>query len=288
MSGPWSMNSRAKLVASAAICAALYAIVNAATSFVTTPFGLGEFRPGVVIPAFFAITAGPLPAALGAGIGSFIGDMVSLVPAGRSTFVWALLAGGTGNFLGFLVLGLVYEKLKNWRGFVFGTAAGLFVGNLVAAAGVVLLGMFFLPSSAANPFPGMAGGLAGGVGIGLLLFWFGTMFPFVIILDPPIVRLLRPYASNLSVGRMYPDLSEPNKKVLWTWSILVAVLVLGALAVALFSGIPGVKGIVTGDGGVLNWELLFVISAIAVLVVGALLPQISSPTPKTQSPAAKP
>ena len=102
MSGSWSTNSRAKLVASAAICAALYAIVNAATSFITTPFGLGEFRPGVVIPAFFAITAGPLPAALGAGIGSFIGDMVSLVPAGRSTFLWALLAGGTGNFLGFL------------------------------------------------------------------------------------------------------------------------------------------------------------------------------------------
>ncbi len=161
------------------------------------------------------------------------------------------------------MLGLVYERLKNWRGFIFGTAAGLFVGNLVAAAGVVLLGMFFLPTSAANPFPGMAGGLAGGIGIGLLLFWFGTMFPFVIILDPPIVRLLRPYASNLSVGRAYPDLSEPNKRVLWSWSILVSILVLGALAVALFSGVPGIKSIVSGDGGVLNWELLFIISAVA-------------------------
>ena len=214
--------------------------------------------------------------------------MVSLVPAGRSTFLWALLAGGTGNFLGFLVLGLVYERLKNWRGFILGTAAGLFVGNLVAAAGVVLLGMFFLPSSAANSFPGMAGGLAGGIGIGLLLFWFGTMFPFVIILVPPIVQFAAPYASNLSVGRMYPILSEPNKKILWTWSILVAALVLTALVVALFSGVPGIKDIVTGDGGAFNWELLFIISAIAVLVVGALLPEISSPTPKTQNPAAKP
>ena len=282
------MNGRARLVASAAICAALYAIVNAATSFITTPFGLGEFRPGVVIPAFFAITAGPLPAALGAGIGSFIGDMVSLVPAGRSTFLWALLAGGTGNFLGFLVLGLVYERLKNWRGFIFGTAAGLFVGNLVAAAGVVLLGMFFLSSSSVNPFPGMAGGLAGGIGVGLLLFWFGTMFPFVIILVPPVVRLLRPYASNLSVGRVYPDLSEQNKKLLWTWSILVAVLVLAALVVAIFSGVPGIKAIVTADGGALNWELLFIISAIGVLIVGALMPQISVPTRKIQNPAAKP
>ena len=282
------MNSRARLIASAAVCAALYAIVNAITSSIPTPFTVGEFRPGVVIPAFFAITAGPLPAALGAGIGSFIGDMISLVPAGRSTFLWALLAGGTGNFLGFLVLGLVYERMKNWRGFIFGTTAGLFVGNLVAAAGVVLLGMFFLPSSGVNPFPGMAGGLAGGIGIGLLLFWFGTMFPFVIILVPPIVRLLRPYASNLSVGREYPDLSEKNKKLLWTWSILVAVLVLAALAVAIFSGVPGIKDIVTGYGGVANWEVLFIISAVAVLIVGALLPQISAPTKKIENPAAKP
>ena len=186
------------------------------------------------------------------------------------------------------MLGLVYERLKNWRGFIFGTSCGTVCRELGTAAGVVLLGMFFLPTSAANPFPGMAGGLAGGIGIGLLLFWFGTMFPFVIILDPPIVRLLRPYASNLSVGRAYPDLSEPNKRVLWSWSILVSILVLGALAVALFSGVPGIKSIVSGDGGVLNWELLFIISAVAVLVVGALLPQITSPTPKVQSPAAKP
>ena len=97
--------SRASLVSTAAICAALYAIVNIATSFIQTPFGIGEFRPGVVIPAFFAITAGPIPAAMGAAVGSFIGDMISLVPSGKSTFIWAVGGGGIGNFLGFLALG---------------------------------------------------------------------------------------------------------------------------------------------------------------------------------------
>lgn len=271
-----STRNRSKLVASAAICAALYAIVNASTSFISTPFGLGEFRPGAVIPAFFAITVGPLPAALGAGIGSFIGDMVSLVPTGRSTFLWALLAGGTGNFLGFLTLGYVYDKLKNWRGFIVGTTAGLCVGNVVAAAGVVLIGMFFLPASSLNTFSGMAGGPAAAIGSGLFLFWFGTMFPFVIILVPPIVRLLRPYASSLSVGREYPDLRETNKKLLWGWSILVALLVLGALAVAIFSGIPGISLIVKAYGGERTWEILFIIAAAAVLIVGAFLPQLSS------------
>jgi len=257
------------------MCAALYAIVNILTSFIQTPFGIGEFRPGVVIPAFFAITAGPIPAALGAAVGSFVGDMISLVPAGKSTFLWAVGGGGIGNFLGFLALGWVYEKMKGWKGFVFGTTAGLFLGNLVAACGVVLLGMLFLPLSTLNPFNGMAVGTASGFIVGLLLFWFGTMFPFVIILVPPIVRLMRPYASNLSVGRSYPELSEPNRKVVWTWSVLVAVLVLSGLAVALFSGITGVTDIVNGFGHSISWEVLFIASAVAVLIVGAFLPQIS-------------
>jgi hypothetical protein len=269
--------SRSSLVASAAICAALYAIVNIATSFIHTPFGIGEFRPGVVIPAFFAVVAGPIPAAIGAAVGSFVGDMLSIVPAGNSTFLWAIAAGAPGNFIGFLALGLIYDRLKTWKGFIFGTTTGLFLGNLVAAAGVVLLGMFFLPYSGINPFPGMAGGLAGGLLVGLVLFWFGTMFPFVIILVPPIVRIMQPYASSLSVGRSYPNLRESNRKVLWGWSILVAVLVLAALVVAIFSTVPGINAIVSGHGGALDWELLFVISAAAVLIVGAFLPQISKP-----------
>ncbi len=265
--------SRASMVSSAAMCAALYALVNALTSFVSTPWGIGEFRPGVVIPAFFAIVSGPIPAAIGAGVGSFVGDMVTLVPEGRSTFIWAIGAGGVGNFLGFLVMGWVFQKLKTWRGFVAGTTSGLFVGNLVAAAGVALLGMFFLPASTINPFPGMQGGLASGLLVGLLLFWFGTMFPFVIIFVPALVRMMKPYASQLSPTGIYPEIERPSSRVLWGWSILVAALVLGALLFALFSGYPGVSSIVSGYGGSFWWTMLFVVSAAAVIVVGALLPK---------------
>ena len=265
--------SRASMVSSAAMCAALYALVNALTSFVSTPWGIGEFRPGVVIPAFFAIVSGPIPAAIGAGVGSFVGDMVTLVPEGRSTFIWAIGAGGVGNFLGFLVMGWVFQKLKTWRGFVAGTTSGLFVGNLVAAAGVALLGMFFLPPSTINPFPGMPGGLASGLLVGLLLFWFGTMFPFVIIFVPTLVRMMKPYASQLSPTGSYPEIERPSSRVLWSWSILVAALVLGALLFALFSNYPGVSSIVSGYGGSFWWTMLFVVSAAAIIVVGALLPK---------------
>ena len=258
--------SRVRLIASAAICAALYAIVNAITSFVGTPFGIGEFRPGVIIPAFFALVSGPVPAAIGAGVGSFIGDMISLVPTGRSTFLLALAAGGTGNFIGFLTLGWIFEKLRNWKGFVVGTTAGLFLGNLVAAGVVVLILSLSIS-----------------VMTGLLLFWFGTMFPFVIIFVPVLIRFMRPYASKLTPERAYPEIAEPNRIAVWSWSIIVALLVIGALLVALLAE----SGFISQNGGTQAWEGLFVVSAIAVVIVGAFLPKIFSPS-KAKAASAKP
>jgi ECF-type riboflavin transporter, S component len=238
------------MVAAAATCAALYAIVNILTSPIRTPWGVGEFRPGVVIPAFYALIFGPVPAAVGAGLGSFIGDMVSLVATGGSNPLLALVAGGVGNFLGFLVLGWVYEKIKGWKGFVAGTTSGLFVGNLWAAGGVVFL--LHLPLDLI---------------LGFLLFWFGTMFPFVIILVPGLIRAMRPYASKLSVNSAYPELVEPQKKVLWTWTLAVSGLVLASLLVFLFF-----QTSFSSSFSVYWISILLAVSAISVVVVGAFIP----------------
>jgi ECF-type riboflavin transporter, S component len=283
-----SSSNRTRLVVTAAICAALYTIVNALTSLIPSPFGIGEFRPGIVIPIFFAMVSGPLPAAIGAATGSFIADMLTLVPQGHSTILWALGGGALGNFVGIYAFGIIFDKLKTWRGFIIGTSVGLFLGNLVAAAGVVFLGMFFLPVSSLNTFPGMTGNmpLALGILVGLLLFWFGTMFPFAVILDPLLVRALRPYASQLSVGRSYPEISNPSNKVVWTWSIVVSLLVLAALVVAIFSGIAGITAIVSGDGGNFYWSVLFIVSAIAVIVVGMFLPKATTRERQIASPAS--
>ncbi len=242
--------STARLVAAAATCAALYAIVNIMTSPIRAPWGVGEFRPGVVIPAFYALVFGPIPAAFGAGLGSFIGDMVSLVATGASTPLVAIVAGGGGNFVGFLILGWVYQKIKGWKGFIFGTTSGLFVGNLWAAAGVVFL----------YGFPKI-------LILGYLLFWFGTMFPFVIILVPALVRAMRPYASKLSANSSYPELAEPKKSVLWTWTITVSVLVLASLGVFL-----AFESSLSKDFSAYWMEILLLISAVSVLVVGAFIP----------------
>jgi len=253
--GFFKPGSTARLVASAATCAALYAIVNILTSPIRTPWGVGEFRPGVVIPAFYALVFGPVPAAIGAGVGSFVGDMVSLVATGASNPLLALVAGGIGNFLGFLVLGWVYQKIKGWKGFILGTTSGLFVGNLWAAGGVV----FLL-------------GLPPVLTLGFLLFWFGTMFPFVVILVPALLRAMRPYASQLSANSSYPELVEPQKKVLWTWTVLVSVLVLASLGVFL-----GFQSSLSSSFSIEWVEILLIISAISVLVVGAFIPNFSQP-----------
>lgn len=253
-------------MASAAICAALYAIFDALTSTIRTPWGVGEFRPGIVVPAFFAIVAGPIPAAIGAGVGSFIADMVSLVPSGASTPLLAAVAGAPANFIGILLLGWIYQKSKTWRGFISGTTVGLFIGNLWAAAFVVWLV-----------------GLGSSLILGLLLFWFGTMFPFVVILVPAMLRYLRPYAAKLSSGKEYPVITEPDRKLLWVWSILVATLVLAAMAALLVFQTGLVRSSPGADvnfgfaqlklSGATAWELLFGISALAVLVVGAFVPK---------------
>jgi hypothetical protein len=250
--------STAKLIAAAASCAALYAIVNILTSPIRTPWGVGEFRPGVVIPAFYALVFGPVPAAFGAGFGSFIGDMVSLVPGGASSPLLAIFAGGIGNFLGFLLLGWVYEKIKGWRGFIAGTTSGLFVGNLWAAGGVVLL--LHLPVILV---------------LGFLLFWFGTMFPFVIFFVPALVRAMRPYSSQISSRNSYPELVEPNKKILWGWTIAVTILVLASTVVIVGFQSSLVQGFTTigSSSNSVTWiEILLVISAVSALVVGAFIP----------------
>ena len=54
--------AKAKQLADMATCAALYAVAIAVTAFVPTPWGVGQFRPAVVIPVIYALLGGPLVA----------------------------------------------------------------------------------------------------------------------------------------------------------------------------------------------------------------------------------
>jgi hypothetical protein len=172
-------SSAASSLARMAMCAALYAVVNGITAPIGTPWGVGQFRPGVVVPAIFAITSGTMVGAVGAGVGSLVGDILFLVPLGQTSYILAVGAGLPGNFVGFLLFGLIVNRYKSWSAFAVGSAASLLVGNLIAAAGVMLLA--FSTATGTSFWMGLAG---------FTLFWEFTMLPFMILVVPIILRAL--------------------------------------------------------------------------------------------------
>ncbi|MEM3041562.1 MAG: ECF transporter S component, partial [Nitrososphaerota archaeon] len=168
------------------ISAALYAVAIAVTSPIPTPWGVGQFRPGVVFPAIFAIIYGPMIGGIGAAIGTFVGDVVFLTPQGLTTPLLSIVAGVPGNFAGFYLLGWFVRKHRSWFGFILGSFISLLVGNFIAAAGVVAYLIVFLDWSSLP-----ADVLVGAV-FGFTFFWLVTMIPFLIPLVPPLVVALRP------------------------------------------------------------------------------------------------
>lgn len=168
-----------------AISAALYALAKGATAIIPTPWGVGQVLPGVIFPAVFAIIYGPVIGGLGAAIGTFVGDVLFLVPLGQTTPPLSLIAGVPGNFVGFFLLGWFTRKYRSWNGFVFGSFISLLIGNLIAAFGVVAY--LSLSLWAGLPLDAMIGTI-----FGFTLFWLVTMIPFVIPLVPPLVRSLQP------------------------------------------------------------------------------------------------
>ncbi len=178
--------SQALTLALISVSAALYAVAVAATSFVPTPWGIGNFRPGVVIPAFFAVVFGPFVGGMGAALGCFIGDL-ALTIFGLSNPLLSIVAGVPGNFVGFYLLGWLASKRRSVQFFILSSFAALVVGNLIAALGV--LGYFWLITFdwALSPVEFKIA-----ITVGLMLFWVLTMVIFVVPLVPVLVLYIAP------------------------------------------------------------------------------------------------
>ncbi|MBN1683323.1 ECF transporter S component [Candidatus Bathyarchaeota archaeon] len=111
------------------ICAALYAVGSYLTAYIPSPWGVGQFRPAVVIPAYFAIIFGPLPAGIGAAFGTLLADSIKhgyLYPG-------SLIAAVPGNFIGFYFMGKLLWKKFSWDRFIIIINAGLFLANAIVS-----------------------------------------------------------------------------------------------------------------------------------------------------------
>jgi len=213
-------------VAIIAITAVLYAIAKGATAFVPTPWGVGELLIGIFVPAFFAVVCDTWSVAIGAGLGTFIGDSLFLTASGGTNPALSLIAGVPANFLAFLLFGWFVKKYKTWGAFVAATISFVTLGNLIAGASIVLFG-----AEVFTPVKGLvATHYAVGLIFGFTAFWSLTMVPVIIVVVPILVRAVKPLKGRTSVLSFFPDWTQSGLRTPILASALFALVL---LAVAL-------------------------------------------------------
>ena len=242
--------SAAKRLSLISINAALYAVAIAVTSPIPTPWGVGHFRPGVVIPAIFTVVFGPIIGGIGAAIGCFLGDF-ALSFFGLTTPLLSLIAGVPGNFVGFYVMGWLISKRRSLGFFVVSSFIALIIGNLVAALGVLAYFWFVVPSWAQWPLD-----LKIAVVSGLTLFWVATMVIFVIPLVPIMLNYIEPSLRRIGLGGT-SNLSWDNSSGSTRSCIGIALILVAIYCVLMM--MPGGEMIFAG---VLPPEVLLICSAV--------------------------
>ena len=248
-------------VAHISTCAALYAVSIAATAYVPTPWGVGQFRPGVVVPAIYAFIGGPLVAGLGAAIGTFIGSLVLQAAGTGLGPLGSLVSGSPANFVGFYLLGWFVTKYKSWNGFILGTFISLTIGNLIAAGGVAVYLTYVVPR-----WLTMAMDVKLATVTGLTLFWTVTMLPFVLILVPLVIAVLSRGGLSVMTPGEFSYMRSGNLKDLLYPSVAVAGILIVTYALL----------IVTPFGGLLfasiaSPETVFWVKSLFVLTSGILV-----------------
>src|SRR5512136_3023416 len=167
------------IVIATALNAALYAVGAYVTSYIPSPWGIGQFRPAVVIPALFATIFGPWAGGIGAALGTLIADSIKH----GGLYFGSLLAAVPGNFVGFFIFGYLLRKKFNWARFVSVTNLTLIIANLIVAfLYVFAFKLLYAPTVA---FTQLTSDALVVLSIGLTLFWFVTMLPFVLLVTPP-------------------------------------------------------------------------------------------------------
>jgi hypothetical protein len=212
------------IIVATALNAALYAVGSLTTAYIPSPWGIGQFRPAVVIPAFFSIVFGPWAGGVGAALGTLIADSIKH----GGIYPGSLLAAVPGNFVGFFVMGYMLRKKFNWARFITATNISLLIANSIVAFLYVFIykSLYAQSSSFISSSTGTLTVLSGG----LTIFWFVTMLPFVLLLVPPLVSV---------VSRAFPSVVSPEVRASGIKQIPKKTLGLSMLA-------PGIVMILVG------------------------------------------
>jgi len=214
---PLAVSSKVAIIT---VTAVLYAIAKGATAFIPTPWGVGELLIGIFIPAFFAVVSDTWSVAIGAGLGTFIGDSLFLTATGGTNPGLSLIAGVPANFFAFLLFGLYVKRYKSWTSFVAATISFVTLGNLIAASSIVFFGAYVF-----TPVKGLvATHYAAGLIFGFTAFWSLTMVPIIIIVVPILIRAVRPLKGRTSILSFYPDWNQRGLRAPVLSSLLFALV----------------------------------------------------------------
>ena len=269
MSGPMENRKQqppSLLIVATALCASLYAVGSYATAYIPSPWGVGQFRPAVIVPAFFATIFGPLPAAIGAAMGTLIADSVKhgyLYPG-------SYLAAVPGNFIGFYLFGYIVKKF-NWRRFILASNITLTLANLIVAFLYVFV--FKVLYLSQQKYLDMGPNGLTSFSIGLTLWWFVTMLPFVLLVTPPLIR-----AVAVAVPSIVPDdvrthsLREELPKTTLSLAMLIPGLIMLLIGLATtFTGVGSYFSTTFGNSTSIVIELMFYVSGIALTCLGIVV-----------------
>jgi hypothetical protein len=250
---------RTRFIALTAMCAALYAVSIVAFSMIPTPWGIGHFRPTVVIPAFFAFIGGPWVAAIGAAIGTFLGDVAGLWPMRLSNPLLSLAAGVPANFIGFLLFGYLIKRYNTLQDFVWVTLVTLIVGNFIAGIGVAFsLGILIQAIGDLS----LTGRLI--LAIGLMLYWVVTMLPFMYVIVPLLVRYLSP------IMPMAIKMQSGNVPIVSMLAIFIGIIL---IVFSYLVGFP-LKDFFVSYFNVGEAAIFSFIAGILSIVLGAISPRV--------------
>ncbi len=195
-SKPWRQPYTLIIVATA-LNAALYAVGSLTTAYIPSPWGMGQFRPAVVIPSFFATVFGPWAGGLGAALGTLIADSIKH----GGIYPGSLLSAVPGNFIGFFVMGYFLRKKFTWSRFITLTNISLLIANSIVAVLYVYMYKFLYAQTAT--FIQASNDALIVLSAGLTIFWFVTMLPFVLLITPPLLAV---------VSKAFPSIVPPEIK----------------------------------------------------------------------------
>ena len=221
------------------------------------------------------MVAETVPVAIGAGLGTFIGDVLFLTPLGGTNPALSLIAGVPANFLAFLLFGWFVKRYRSWAGFIAGTVSFVTLGNLIAATSVVLFGAaVFAPLGALITHFSLAG-----LVLGLTVYWNMTSIPAIVIAVPLLIRAVRPL-----FGRSRVLLSKPD------WSAGVSGSQAGiSLAFAFLFLLIGLAFLISAPSSLALWPGLtnyFALAAALVLIFAPIASVVAGT--KVQAKAAAP